>query len=126
MFIGARSLPGDSAIALSGEGFDPNQQIREKYGLDQPLPVQYIRWVSLAARGNLGRSIRTGLDVTQTMLSRLPITLELASLSIPITILLGLPTGMGSAVRRGGLLDYIANAIALFGLSTPPLGSAPY
>ncbi len=122
VFIGARSLPGDPAIALSGEGFDPaaNQQIRQKYGLDQPLPLQYIHWLSLAARGNLGRSIRTGLDVTQTMMNRLPITLELASLSILITILLGLPTGMLSAVRRGGLLDYLANVTALFGLSVPP------
>jgi peptide/nickel transport system permease protein len=122
VFIGARSLPGDPAIALSGEGFDPaaNQQIRQKYGLDQPLPLQYIRWVSLAARGDLGRSIRTGLDVTWTMLGRLPITLELAGLSLLITILLGLPTGILSAVRRGGTLDYLANAIALFGLSVPP------
>jgi peptide/nickel transport system permease protein len=122
VFIGVRSLPGDPAIALSGEGFDPaaNQQIRQKYGLDQSLPVQYVRWVSLAARGDLGRSIRTGLDVTRTMLGRLPITLELAGLSLLITILLGLPTGVLSAVWRGGPLDYLANATALFGLSVPP------
>jgi peptide/nickel transport system permease protein len=122
VFVGARSLPGDPAIALSGEGFDPaaNAQIRQKYGLDQPLPIQYFRWASRAMRGDLGRSIRTGLDVTRTMLERLPITLELAGLGISITVLLGVPSGILSALRRSGPLDYLANAIALFGLSVPP------
>jgi peptide/nickel transport system permease protein len=122
VFIGARSLPGDPAIALSGEGFDPvaNEQIRKKYGLDQPLPLQYLRWSALALRGDLGRSIRTGFDVTHTILSRIPVTLELAGLSLLVTLLIGLPTGIVSAVRRGGALDYAANLTALFGLSVPP------
>ncbi|MGQ0568079.1 MAG: ABC transporter permease [Armatimonadota bacterium] len=122
VFAGARSLPGDPAIALSGEGNDPavNAHIRRKYGLDQPLPVQYVHWSSLAIRGDLGRSIRTGLGVTDTIVQRLPITFELAALSILITVLLGIPTGVLSAVRRTGLLDYLVNGIGLFGLSVPP------
>jgi peptide/nickel transport system permease protein len=122
VFIGARSLPGDPAIALSGEGFDPvaNEQIRKKYGLDEPVPVQYLRWSALALRGDLGRSIRTGFDVTHTILSRLPVTLELTCLSLLVTLLIGIPTGIASAVRRGGPLDYAANFTALFGLSVPP------
>jgi peptide/nickel transport system permease protein len=122
VFAGARSLPGDPAIALSGEGFDPvaNAQMRRKYGLDQPVPVQYVRWVSLAVRGDLGRSIRTGLSVTDTITRRLPITLELAGLGLLVTILLGVPTGIVSAVRRGGALDYLVNGVGLFGLSVPP------
>src|SRR6266852_7065775 len=81
VFAGARSLPGDPAIALSGEGYDPvaNAHLRKKYGLDQPLPIQYVRWSSLAIRGDLGRSIRTGLSVKDTIIRRLPITLELRS-----------------------------------------------
>lgn len=122
VFAGARSLPGDPAIALSGEGYDPvaNAHLRKKYGLDQPLPIQYLRWSSLAIRGDLGRSIRTGLSVKDTIMRRLPITLELAGLGVLITILLGIPTGIASAVRRGGLLDYVANGVCLFGLSVPP------
>jgi peptide/nickel transport system permease protein len=119
---GRGALPGDPAIALSGEGHDPaaNAQIRAKYGLDQPLPVQYARWLALTLRGDPGHSIRTGLDVTQTILGRLPITLELAGLGVLVTIVLGLPTGIVSSLRRGGPWDYFANAIALFGLSVPP------
>jgi peptide/nickel transport system permease protein len=122
VFAGARSLPGDPAIALSGEGFDPaaNAQMRAKYGLDQPVPVQYVRWVSLAAQGDLGRSIRTGLSVTDTIMRRLPITLELAGFALAITILLGIPTGIVSATKRGTALDYLVNGIGLFGLSVPP------
>ncbi len=122
VFIGAHSLPGDPAIALSGEGNDPvaNAQIRTKYGLDQPLPVQYLRWSALALRGDLGRSIRTGLSVTDTILGRLPVTLELAALALLVTLLLGIPTGILSAVRRTGALDYLVNGIGLFGLSVPP------
>jgi peptide/nickel transport system permease protein len=122
VFAGARSLPGDPAIALSGEGHDPaaNAQIRRKYGLDQPIPVQYLRWSSLAVRGDLGRSIRTGLDVTGTILQRLPVTLELALLGLFVTIALGIPAGIVSAVRRSGPLDYLANGAGLVGLSVPP------
>ena len=121
VFVGVRSLPGDPAIALSGEGNDPvvNAQVRAKYGLDQPLPVQYLRWSALAALGDLGRSIRTGLEVRHTITSRLPITLELAGLSLLVTVLLGVPAGVLSAVRRGGWLDTLASAVALVGLSVP-------
>lgn len=122
VFAGARSLPGDPAIALSGEGNDPevNAQVRRKYGLDQPLLVQYLRWSGLAIRGDLGRSIRTGLDVTSTIALRLPITLELATLGILVTVLLGVPTGVLVAIRRGTPLEYLMNGVGLFGLSVPP------
>lgn len=122
VFAGVRSLPGDPAIALSGEGNDPavNAQIRQKYGLDLPMPIQYLRWATLALHGNLGRSIRTGLDVASTMALRLPVTLELAALGILVTILLGVPAGVVAAIRRAGPLEYLTSGIGLFGLSVPP------
>lgn len=122
VFAGARSLPGDPAIALSGEGHDPtvNAVIRAKYGLDRPVPVQYARWAALAVRGDLGRSIRTGLPVAEMIVRRLPITLELAILATAITIALGVPTGVLAATCRGRPVDYIMNGIGLFGLSVPP------
>ncbi len=122
VFAGVRSLPGDPAIALSGEGNDPavNAQIRQKYGLDLPIPIQYLRWATLALHGDLGRSIRTGLEVASTMALRLPVTLELAAMGILVTILLGVPAGVVAAIRRAGPLEYLTSGIGLFGLSVPP------
>src|SRR5436305_3011285 len=78
VFAGVRAIPGDPALALGAENRDPAvlAAIRHKYGLDQPLPVQYLNWVSLAARGDLGRDQRE-LSVSETIVQRLPITLEL-------------------------------------------------
>jgi peptide/nickel transport system permease protein len=121
VFAGMRALPGDPAIALSGEGRDPavNAVIRARYGLDEPLPVQYIRWASLAITGDLGTSIRTGLPVTAEIVRRIPTTLELAALAGLLAILLGIPLGILAAVRRGSPIDYIANTVGLVGLSIP-------
>ncbi len=121
VFIGMRALPGDPAVALSGEGRDPaaNAVIRERYGLDQPLPVQYVRWISLAVTGDLGTSIRTRLPVTDEILRRIPTTLELAALAGLVAILIGLPLGVLAALKRQTPLDYVANTIGLIGLSIP-------
>lgn len=121
VFAGIRALPGDAALALAGEERTPEalEQIREKYGLDQPVPVQYARWVGLAVTGDLGESTRTGLDVTTTILQRIPVTLELATLALLFAILLGTATGVVAAVRRGRPSDWLANGFALFGLSIP-------
>jgi len=121
VFVGARALPGDPAIALSGEGFDPaaNAAIRQKYGLDDPLPVQYGRWLILVVQGELGRSTRSGLPVAAIVRDRIPLTLELAGLAMLLAIAIGLPAGVLAAARRGGRVDLLANAVALSGLSVP-------
>jgi peptide/nickel transport system permease protein len=121
VFAGIRALPGDPALALAGEERDEQSlaEIREKYGLDQPVPVQYARWIGNALRGDLGESVRTGLAVTPMVTSRVPITLELAGLSVLVAVVLGIPTGVMAAVRRGTVIDYAANAVGLFGLSVP-------
>jgi peptide/nickel transport system permease protein len=122
VFLGARALPGDPAIALAGEdASDPVrlERIRVRYGLDQPIPVQYVRWISLATQGDFGRSIRTGLPVSRLMTSRIPITLQLTGLSLLVAIVIGMPAGVVSAVQRGKVADYTANAIGLTGLSIP-------
>lgn len=121
VFAGIRALPGDAALALAGEERDPESlaQIREKYGLNDPVPVQYLRWIGLAVRGDLGESVRTGLDVTDTILRTVPITVELAVLSVLVAIVIGIPAGMAAAARQGKPADYVANAVGLFGLSVP-------
>ena len=120
VFLGVRALPGDAALALGGENREPAvlAAIRHKYGLDQPVPVQYGKWVWYALHGDLGTDSRE-LPVAHTIVSRIPITLELAGLSILIGILLGIPAGVIAAVRRGKASDYAATGVSLVGLSVP-------
>jgi peptide/nickel transport system permease protein len=121
IFVAIRALPGDPALALAGEERDPVAlaQIRALYGLDQPVWVQYGRWLGQLATGNLGESTRTGLTVAETLASRLPVTLELAFFSLLIAALLGVGTGVVAAVRRGRASEWAANGVALIGLSVP-------
>jgi peptide/nickel transport system permease protein len=120
VFAGVRALPGDPAIALGGENRDPAvvEAIRHTYGLDQPLPVQYVKWVGRALRGDLGLDARQ-LPVAHTIVTRIPITLELAVLSVLIGSLIGVLAGVIAAVRRGKPSDHAATASALVGLSLP-------
>jgi len=119
-FGGVRALPGDPAIALGAEDRDPAvlAQIRHKYHLDEPVPVQYVRWLGLALRGDLGVDQRQ-LPVAHTIITRIPITLELAALAILIGSVIGLSAGIIAAVRRGKASDYAATSFALVGLSVP-------
>jgi peptide/nickel transport system permease protein len=120
VFAGVRALPGDPALALGAEARDPEvlEAVREKYGLDEPVPVQYLRWVGNALQGDLGVDSRQ-LPVAETIVSRIPITLELAGLSILIGMLIGIPAGVIAAVRRGKASDYASTSVALVGLSLP-------
>ena len=120
VFIGVRALPGDPATALGAENRDPAVMaaIRHHYGLDQPVPVQYAKWLGLALKGDLGRDQRD-LSVSETILQRLPITLELAFLSIMVGILIGIPAGIIAAVKQRKPADYVATSAALVGLSVP-------
>jgi peptide/nickel transport system permease protein len=120
VFAGIRAIPGDAALALGGEERDPAvlQQLRHKYGLDQPVPVQFGRWLWLALQGDLGEDSR-GLPVAHTIVNALPRTLELAGLALIIGTFIGIVTGVIAAVRRGKASDYVANSVALVGLSVP-------
>jgi len=121
VFTGVRMIPGDPARVLAGTEADEAglAEIRAKYGLNDPIPVQYLRWVGLALRGDLGESIRTRESVVQTVARKLPITVELACLSILIALAIAIPVGVLSAVRRNSLWDYLANGLSLCGLSVP-------
>ncbi|MBM7786854.1 ABC transporter permease [Tenggerimyces flavus] len=121
VFLGIRALPGDPALALAGEERDPASlaAIRERYGLDEPLLLQYWKFVSNSVRGDLGTSIRTDTPVTELLATALPVTLELSLLSLLVAVLLGVATGVAAAVRRGKLTEWIANALALTSLSIP-------
>jgi peptide/nickel transport system permease protein len=120
VFVGVRAIPGDPAIALGAESRDPAllAQIRHKYLLDRPLPVQYGHWVWLALHGDLGVDQRE-LSVAHTIVTRIPISLEIAILSILVAVLVGIPAGVIAAVRRGKPEDYVVTTGALIGLSVP-------
>jgi peptide/nickel transport system permease protein len=120
VFLGIRALPGDPALALGGENRDAAvlESIRHDYGLDRPLPVQYLRWMGHVVRGDLGTDQRK-LSVAHTIVTRLPITLELAFLAILIGSVIGIAAGVIAAVRRGKPADYAATSVALVGLSVP-------
>ncbi len=121
VFTGVRMIPGDPARVMGGTDADAAglAEIRQKYGLEDPIPVQYLRWLGLALRGDLGESIRTRESVVRTVTRKLPITLELASLSLLVALAISIPAGVFSAVRRNTLWDFLANAVSLCGLSVP-------
>lgn len=114
-------LPGDPVLTLAGEERDPQVLafLREKYRLDDPIPVQYFAWFTQVLQGNLGISLRTDIPVLTLILGKLPVTIELAVLAMIIALAIGIPAGIISAVRKGTSIDYAANVVALSGLSIP-------
>ena len=114
-------LPGDPAKILAGEEQDPTvvAYLTEKLHLNEPLPVRYAYWVGGVLQGDLGDSIRTQQPVLDLVLEKLPVTLQLGLMAFVIALLIGIPAGIVSAVGRGTAWDFLANLLALWGLSTP-------
>lgn len=121
VFAGLRFLPGDPARVLAGTEADDAgiQEIRERYGLDRPVPVQYASWLGQVVQGRLGESIRTRDPVVRTVGQKLPITLQLALFAMLVAVGIGIPLGVLSAVRRNTFWDWLANALSLSGVSIP-------
>ncbi|MDE1196891.1 peptide ABC transporter [Pseudomonas sp. Bc-h] len=121
VFTLQKLLPGDPVQAMAGEERDPAvmEYLREKYRLNDPVPLQYVHWVGNVLQGDFGTSLRTEQPVTTLLASKLPVTLELAVLALIIALLIGIPTGVISAVRKGTATDYAANVFALSGISIP-------
>jgi len=114
-------LPGDPALVMAGEERDPAviEQIRQQYRLDRPIPVQYLYWVKGVLSGDFGESLRVKAPVLSLIGQKLPVTTQLASMAILIALLIGIPAGIISAVKKGSAWDYGANLFALWGISTP-------
>jgi peptide/nickel transport system permease protein len=121
VFAGVRAIPGDPARVLAGAEADDAglDEIREKYGLKDSLAVQYLRWVGHALRGDLGVSIRTRQPVAGTVATKLPVTVELAVLSILIALAIAIPAGVVAAVRRNTAWDVAMSGLSLGGVSIP-------
>jgi peptide/nickel transport system permease protein len=122
-FLFIRLIPGDAIAARLGTStaLTPEQlaSLRQYFGLDQPLPVQYWTWLTSLIHGDAGYSIRTGRPVLVEITERLPATLELAFAATLIAVAIGIPLGLLSAVNRRSRLDAAARIGGLIGLSLP-------
>jgi peptide/nickel transport system permease protein len=122
VFFMLRILPGDPIAAMLFDVEDPNavEFLRTKYGLDQPIYVQYFKWFGHLLTGDLGQSIYgSRMDVTRTIAEALPRTLSLAGLSFVIAMIIAVPAGLISAIRKNSPLDHIVTIVAFLGLSMP-------
>jgi ABC-type dipeptide/oligopeptide/nickel transport system permease component len=121
IFLVVRVLPGDPAQAALGENASAAavEAMRTRLGLDDPLLVQYLRFLGDLARGDLGESMISGAPVSDQIAHSLPFTLELTLAALLVGILLGLPTGVWTAVARNRAPDYAGRVLSLVGLSVP-------
>jgi peptide/nickel transport system permease protein len=123
VFCMLRLLPGDIVDVMTGGDIPSTAQsklrLREAFGLDKPLPVQYVTWVANIARGDLGTSFRSGEPIGTILLRTLPITLELTVLAVLVATVCAIPLGVVSAVVRESGFDYSARLAGLIGLSMP-------
>ncbi len=121
VFALLRLAPGDPVLVYAGEERDPEslQELRVLYGLDQPLPIQYVVWLQHAAQGDLGRSLRTRQPVREAIVERLPATIELGLAAILLSVSVALAVGTISAIKRNSVVDLLATGITLGGVSLP-------
>lgn len=123
VFLLIRLIPGDAIQLFLGTqvAMTPAQmdQLRRLFGVNEPLPLQYLHWIGRVARGDFGVSLRTGRPVLADVLARLPVSLELTALALAIALLIALPIGVLAAVRRGTASDAVMRVGSLVGLSIP-------
>lgn len=121
VFVLVRLSPADPVLAFSGEERDPAvlAAMREEFGLNKPLPVQYVAWISHLAQGDLGRSFQTKERVLEAIVERLPATAELGLAAILISVTIALAIGILSAIKRNSFVDIAASSATLAGISFP-------
>jgi len=121
IFLLQQLLPGDPATVLAGEEQDPEviEQIRRQYHLDQPIPLQYLYWITGVLTGDFGESMRLKAPVGELIAQKLPVTLQLATMAMIIALAIGVTAGIISAVKKDSWIDYAVNVVSLWGISTP-------
>ncbi len=123
VFLMIRLIPGDAAQVMLGASGDASeaqvQQLREKLGLNDPVPVQYLRWVGAMAQGDFGVSIWTGKPVMDDIAQRIGVTAELTFLSLLLAVLFSVPAGALMAYFRGGVSDVVMRFITITGVTMP-------
>ncbi len=123
LFAVIQAAPGgpEGALLESGRFIDPSviESYRRQLGLDQPLPVQYLRWLGAAVRGDLGVSFTTARPVAEMIVERLPATLELMATAFLLATIFAFALGVVSAVRQYSLVDYLATGASFAGIAMP-------
>ena len=121
VFVMMRSVPGDPVVPLLGEAYTEENaiKVRQEYGLDKPVLVQYLIWLGKMVQGDWGTSILSGRPVLKDVLVRLPVTLELVVLSMGVALLIAIPAGIIGALRQNTWADYTATSVAMVGVSIP-------
>jgi peptide/nickel transport system permease protein len=123
IFLVIQAAPGGPETVFLGQGrfVDPEimERYRERLGLDQPIYVQYLRWIGAAATGDFGYSYTAARPVSEMILERLPATLELMSVAFVLAAVVALPLGIYSAIRQYSLLDYLGTSFSFLGIAMP-------
>lgn len=121
VFALQKLLPGDPVLVMAGEERNPEvlEYLREKYRLNDPVVYQYFYWLGSVLQGDLGLSLRTNLPVTTLIANKLPVTIQLAVMSMIFAVAIGIPMGVLAAVKKGTAVDFVASVVALSGLSIP-------
>jgi peptide/nickel transport system permease protein len=121
VFFMLQIIPGDPIILMLGEEYTPEaaDQLRERLGLDEPIYVQYFKWVGNVIQGDLGRSTATGETVSDAIKTSLPKTLSIAVVSFAIAVLIAFPAGILAALKRNSFIDYTVSILAFVGVSMP-------
>jgi ABC-type dipeptide/oligopeptide/nickel transport system permease component len=119
VFFISHVIPADPAAFVAGENASPETiaAIRARLGLDQPIHVQFWRYILSILEGDMGRSIYTGRPVAEDLLSRLPATLEIAIAAVLVASVIGIPLGVISALRRNSWLDHVLRVVTIAGLA---------
>jgi peptide/nickel transport system permease protein len=119
VFFISHVIPADPAAFVAGENATPETiaAIRARLGLDQPLHIQFVRYIEAILEGDMGRSIFTGRPVAEDLMSRLPATLELTLVTIVVASLIGIPLGVVSALKRNSWLDHALRVVTIAGLA---------
>jgi peptide/nickel transport system permease protein len=120
-FLLTRALPGDPAAYFAGAAATPESiaEIRANLGLDQPLPVQFLKYVQDLGTGNLGQSVSTGQPVATELLRRLPASLELTLTALLLSVAVAIPLGVLAAVRQDTWIDQLCRFVVTAGVSLP-------
>jgi peptide/nickel transport system permease protein len=122
-FVISHAVPNDPIVANLGQQASQRPEIvkafKEKWGLDKPLYVQYLDFLRNLARGELGTSLNTRRAITKDIAHFLPATIELGTTAVLFALLIGVPLGIFAAVRKDGVMDHVARAVSLVGVSIP-------
>ena len=123
IFVLTRMLPGSPVASLLGTqsvNAAMLDEVSQQLGLDRPILVQYFEWLPRILTGDFGQSLFFSKPVAEVLFDRFPVTLSLTIFALLVTIAIGIPLGILSAVKRGSFLDYLGNVLSSIGMALPP------